>query len=251
MDVAFGRIPSNLGDIPGNRVLTNNGSGGMAVSAPLGLAPTNDILAGDVNRDGSNDLVFVNATGVHQIWNRSGNTFVLHSEQVVAANALSGVVAELGMTDVGEPGGVDLTMGGAPVPGAGVYLNDSFGNLGRGDAVAPELTLNGDNPMSVPSGPAFVDPRATATDNIDGDISASVVATGAVNTALIGAYTVTYDVTDFAGNRAVSITRTVNVTPSTDTGGGGTLSPLAILLALALLIAIRRHDRIRIVNAKK
>jgi len=140
----------------------------MAVSGPLGLAPTNDILAGDVNRDGSNDLVFVNATGVHQIWNRSGNTFVLHSEQIVAANALSGVVAELGMTDVGEPGGVDLTMGGAPVPGAGVYLNDSFGNLGRGDAVAPELTLNGDNPMSIPASTAFVDPRATATDNIDG-----------------------------------------------------------------------------------
>jgi len=155
------------------------------------------------------------------------------------------------MTDVGEPGGIDLTMGGMPVPGAGVYLNDSFGNLGRGDAVPPELTLNGDNPMSVPSGPAaFIDPRATATDNIDGDISVSVIATGAVNTALVGAYTVTYDVTDFAGNAAVSITRTVNVTPNTVTGGGGTVSPLTLLLSLALLIAIRRHNHLRVVAAR-
>ncbi len=249
MDVAFGRIPSALGDIPGNIVLTNNGAGILAPSAPLGMAPTNDILAGDVNRDGLNDLVFVNATGVHQIWIRTGSTFVLHSEQIVAGDALSGVVAELGMTDVGEAGGVDLAMGGAPIPGAGVYLNDSFGNLGRGDAVVPELVLNGDNPMSVPSNSPFIDPRATATDNIDGDISTSVVATGVVNTALVGSYTVTYDVTDFAGNAATPVSRTVNVTPAVGTGGGGggSLSPLTVMLALALLFAIRRRNRIRFV----
>ena len=141
-------------------------------------------------------------------------------------------------------------MGGAPTPGAGVFLNDSFGNLGRGDAVPPELVLNGDNPMSVPANSAFVDPRATATDNIDGDISAAVIATGAVNTALVGPYSVTYNVTDFAGNPATPITRTVNVTPSTDTGGGGTISPLTVLLTLALLFAIRRHKCMRIVAVR-
>ncbi|MGY8794175.1 MAG: Ig-like domain-containing protein, partial [Woeseiales bacterium] len=132
-DIAFGRIPTDVGDIPGNLVWSNNGSGGLSLSLTLGSSPTNDILAGDVSRDGQNDLVFVNDTGVHQIWNRSGNTFELHSEQIVADNALSGVVADLGLTDVDTPGGVDLAMGGNPTRGAGVFLNDGFGNLGRGD----------------------------------------------------------------------------------------------------------------------
>jgi len=241
LDVAFGRTPTTLGDIPGNPVLANNGSGTLAVSTTLGAAPTNDILAGDVNRDGLMDLVFVNATGVHQIWNRSGNTFALHSQQIFADTAVSGVMAELGMTDVGDPGGVDLAMGGTPVPGAGVYLNDSFGNLGRGDAVPPVLTLNGTDPMSVPFGAAFVDPRATATDNIDGDISASVIATGVVNTALVGSYAVTYDVIDFAGNSATPITRTVNVTPDTGTGGSGATAPITLLFMLISLIAMQRY----------
>jgi len=60
---------------------------------------------------------------------------------------------------------------------------------------------------------ATPDPGATASDNIDGDITGSiVVAGGAVNTAAVGAYVVTYDVNDSAGNPALEVTRIVNVT---------------------------------------
>jgi hypothetical protein len=134
-------------------------------------------------------------------------------------------------------------MGGNPAPGAAVYLNDGLGNLGKGDLTPPELVLNGDNPMSVPQGSNFIDPRATATDNIDGDISPSVVASGTVNIAVVGSYTVTYDVSDLAGNPAVPITRTVNVVLGTGKGGGGSISPFAIGFLLALLLvsyAMRR-----------
>ena len=195
------------------------------------------------------DLVFINATGVHQIWTRTGNSFELHPEQIFAANATSGVVADLGMTDVDDPGGFDLVIGSNVSSGAGVYLNDGFGNLGRGDAVPPILTLLGADPMSVPSDSAFVDPSASAVDNIDGDISNAVVASGAVNIGLLGSYTVTYNVSDFAGNAATPITRTVNVTPAVGTGGsgGGAVSPLAVLLMLAMFIAAHRRRRVFVV----
>jgi hypothetical protein len=115
----------------------------------------------------------------------------LHTEQIVDDNAVSGILTDLGDLDIGEPGGVDLAMGGNPAPGAAVYLNDGLGNLGKGDITAPVLALNGDNPLEVKSNSVFNDPRATATDNIDGDISTSVVASGSVNTAVLGNYIVT------------------------------------------------------------
>ena len=75
--------------------------------------------------------------------------------------------------------------------------------------------------VQVPSGSAYNDAGATAEDNIDGDISASIVVVNRVNTAVVGEYAVTYNVTDFAGNSAISITRTVTVIPAAGTGGGG------------------------------
>ena len=221
-DLAFGRIPAGIGDVPANAVMINNGSGNFGNPvALLGAAPTEDILAGDVNSDGQDDLVFINGSGVHQIWLGNGSGFDLHMEQIVDQGSFAGVLTELGFTDVGDPGGVDLAMGGAVASGVGVFLNDGAGNLGRGDAVAPVLTLRGTDPAEVPSGTTYVDAGASAEDNIDGDISASVVVNNPVNTAVVGAYTVTYNVSDFAGNQATPITRTVNVVPAAGSGGGG------------------------------
>ena len=62
-----------------------------------------------------------------------------------------------------------------------------------------------------------------------------------VNTAVIGSYVVTYDVTDSSGNAAVRQTRTVRVTAREGTGGGGggaVGAPLA-LLGLLLWLGVR------------
>ena len=49
---------------------------------------------------------------------------------------------------------------------------------------------------------------ATASDNYDGDISADVVVGGdSVDTSTVGQYTVTYNVSDDAGNAATEVTR--------------------------------------------
>ncbi|RPI24634.1 MAG: DUF5011 domain-containing protein, partial [Actinobacteria bacterium] len=84
------------------------------------------------------------------------------------------------------------------------------------DQTAPVITLLGDDPMTVPRNGAFVDPGATASDNVDGDVSAAIVVGGdTVNTAVLGTYEITYDVSDTAGNPATQVTRTVNVTDQT------------------------------------
>lgn len=82
------------------------------------------------------------------------------------------------------------------------------------DITPPVMTLNGETPMTVEGGLAFTDPGATASDNFDGNITAQILVTGSVNTAVIGAYELTYTVTDGNGNNA-TMTRTVNVVDTT------------------------------------
>ncbi|MDA0325718.1 MAG: choice-of-anchor J domain-containing protein [Bacteroidetes bacterium] len=87
------------------------------------------------------------------------------------------------------------------------------------DTTAPVIDLIGDNPQEINNGDAYTELGATATDDVDGDISANIVIdSSAVDTSVDGSYTVTYDVSDAAGNEATQVTRTVNVsTPLTCT----------------------------------
>jgi hypothetical protein len=80
------------------------------------------------------------------------------------------------------------------------------------DTVAPVLQLVGTSTLSIPLNTNFVDPGCTANDAISGNVSANISVTGAVNTSVPGTYTLTYNVSDEAGNAASSITRTVIVT---------------------------------------
>jgi hypothetical protein len=79
------------------------------------------------------------------------------------------------------------------------------------DNTKPVITLLGSNPASILVGQTYIDAGATALDNFDGDITFSIVTVNPVNTAIPGAYTVTYDVTDAHGNAAIQVTRTVIV----------------------------------------
>ncbi|MGI9529769.1 MAG: immunoglobulin-like domain-containing protein [Acidimicrobiia bacterium] len=80
------------------------------------------------------------------------------------------------------------------------------------DDVAPVITLVGSNPQSIDIRQPYVEFGATATDNVDGDLTSSIVVdSSAVDTTTSGAYVVTYDVTDAAGNVAETVSRTVRV----------------------------------------
>ncbi|OUR93868.1 hypothetical protein A9Q87_03925 [Flavobacteriales bacterium 34_180_T64] len=89
------------------------------------------------------------------------------------------------------------------------------------DTTAPVITLVGLATINLTTGDTYTEQGATATDNIDGDISANIVITGSVNTGIAGTYLVNYNVSDAAGNAAAQVTRTVNVTdPSSGCSGG-------------------------------
>ena len=72
------------------------------------------------------------------------------------------------------------------------------------DTTAPIITLLGDANVSIIQNTTYTDAGATATDNIDGDITSSIVTSGTVNTAIDGTYTITYSVSDAAGNTATA-----------------------------------------------
>ena len=81
------------------------------------------------------------------------------------------------------------------------------------DVTIPVITLLGETEVSLELGSTYIDAGATAVDNIDGDITANIVTVNAVDVNTVGTYTVTYNVSDAAGNAAIQVTRTVNITP--------------------------------------
>jgi len=84
------------------------------------------------------------------------------------------------------------------------------------DTIAPVISLHGGNPISLTQNTAFTDPGASAHDAIDGDLSESIVASGVVDTSVVGTYTRTYTVADTSGNQSPTISRTIHVTVAAD-----------------------------------
>ena len=78
------------------------------------------------------------------------------------------------------------------------------------DTEKPVITLNGDAKVILKVGEKYVEKGAKATDNVDGDLTSKIVTTGTVDTSKEGTYTITYTVSDSAGNKATA-TRTVVV----------------------------------------
>ena len=120
-----------------------------------------------------------------------------------------------------------------------IYVLDAAGNASSQttaalivDTTLPEITLIGEAIISLEVGTAYSELGATALDNIDGDITSSIVTVGDttvdVNTA--GDYTVTYNVSDAAGNAAVEVVRTITVSSVADT-----TVPLITLIGEAII----------------
>ena len=82
------------------------------------------------------------------------------------------------------------------------------------DTTAPVIELIGANPQELAVGDAYVELNATATDDTDDDTALSaaiLIDATAVDTATAGSYSVTYNVSDAAGNAATEVVRTVTV----------------------------------------
>lgn len=101
-------------------------------------------------------------------------------------------------------------------------VSDSSGNttivhrtIVYDDPIPPELTLNGEQTITLTAGQAYEEPGWQAVDNLDGDVSGSVKVRGGVNTLVPGTYTLRYSVRDSFRNRTKAV-RTVVVEPSED-----------------------------------
>jgi len=101
--------------------------------------------------------------------------------------------------------------------GYGIFVTSATNNyLGSQnlqvlDGIAPVITLNGNATVNILVGDTYIDAGATALDNIDGDITSSIVITSPANMSTAGTYTITYNVSDSSGNHAQQVTRTVIV----------------------------------------
>ena len=70
------------------------------------------------------------------------------------------------------------------------------------DTTAPVITLKGEKSVRIAIGSEYTDAGATAADKVDGDLSKFIKTESKVDTNKKGKYTVSYTVTDNAGNTA-------------------------------------------------
>jgi hypothetical protein len=102
-----------------------------------------------------------------------------------------------------------------PLPYASPFDLKTCTQASGSDDTAPIIIMLGDNPSSVTLSGVYSDAGATASDDTDGDITANISVTNNVDVSTIGSYTVTYDVSDAAGNAATQLVRTVEVVDGT------------------------------------
>lgn len=84
------------------------------------------------------------------------------------------------------------------------------------DTIQPVISLSGNYADTVSLNSTYTDPGASAQDNQDGNITSSIVKTGSVNTNIKNNYNLYYNVTDNAGNKAVTMQRTIAVVNDDD-----------------------------------
>ena len=194
-------------NIPSNAAVTTTSP---VTATPDTTAPTvllGTIAAGVVGTAQTHDITFSEVV--------TGLTVNDFSATGATVDSVSGSGDTYTITFTPTEEGVRLTL-------AADSVEDVAGNTGPAsaatvtgtavDATAPEITLLGASPVEVHQGSTFTDPGATATDGVDGDLSASIVVGGdLVDTDTAGDYTITYDVSDAADNAADTVTRIVRV----------------------------------------
>jgi hypothetical protein len=119
---------------------------------------------------------------------------------------------------------VVVATGSANTSAVGTYTitytaTDSSGNISTAtrtvnvvaDTTAPVITILGSSSEVVRKNSVYIDAGATALDNVDGNLTSSIIKSGTfVDTATAGIYTIIYTSTDLSGNTS-NMTRTIVV----------------------------------------
>ena len=92
-----------------------------------------------------------------------------------------------------------------------ISINYSCKKKEAEDTTPPIIKLKGSAISNIFLDSSFTDSGYVAIDDVDGDISSSVIVNGTVNTNTQGTYIIKYNVKDAAGNQAEEKTRTIVV----------------------------------------
>ena len=217
---------------PASKILYQRSDGTFPSGVAIGASPLNTMLAGDVDGDLLQDIVALNDAGVHQLYRGDvSGGFVLNEEQIVSTGMRRGV-----LLDFNKDESLDLILAGRSSNVVEIHANNGIGRLGQGDRIAPVIQLNGEATVTLAAGAFYEDPGASAIDDIDGDLSTTIVTTGSFDTGIVGTYTLNYSTSDRAGNVGSAI-RVINVgvNDGVGGGGGGVISPLFLAMQLLLL----------------
>ena len=131
---------------------------------------------------------------------------------VVMKSEGAGVFSSNYTVQAGHPEGIttNISVSASNDNGTSTVVDDD--DVVLADVTAPVITLTGSD-VTQEVGGTYTDAGATASDNIDGDITANIVVGGdTVDPNTVGTYVITYDVDDAAGNSATQVTRTVKIT---------------------------------------
>jgi hypothetical protein len=107
-------------------------------------------------------------------------------------------------------------------------VNRTVNVLLMSDTVSPIVTIIGQQNINIIQGSNYIDSGATWIDNVDG--SGALVASGSVNTAIPGNYTLSYSRVDSSGNVSIVRYRTITVIPSFTSLSGSTFTGSSVYL---------------------
>ncbi len=180
--------------------------GDNPVHATVGSVFTEPGVTVTDNADGTDPYItFIN--GVQQAVNSSTidttnpTTYVITYKATDAAGNTSTAMRSV---IVGNPDGTVSTSGTTTTTTASTTTatntTTASTTTATADTTPPVVTLTGSAAINLTVGDTFTDPGATATDNVDGNLTAKIVETGKVDTMTAGSYTLTYSATDAAGN---------------------------------------------------
>ncbi|PIR93139.1 hypothetical protein COT99_02460, partial [Candidatus Falkowbacteria bacterium CG10_big_fil_rev_8_21_14_0_10_43_10] len=194
----FGLLSSIVGQAASLRVTSSGASSvstTVGVSKPLTITAYdkhgNIVSSGPNNYIGAKNLIFSGlssspAGGVPNVngVNLGGATSITFTNGVASATVTPYKAESVSL---------DVLQSGTSVSSASDASYDL--DISTVDNTKPVITLTGANPQTIEVGSAYSELGATASDNHDGNITASIVINAtAVNTAVVGSYTITYNV---------------------------------------------------------
>ena len=149
----------------------------------------------------------ITLNGAAAVNHEQGTTYI--DAGAVATDTVEGILTVIvsGAVDSATAGSYTLTYSASDSAGNAAIVVTRTVTVA--DTVAPVITLAGSASVNHEQGTSYTDLGATASDTVGGTMSVTV--TGDVDTETAGIYTLTYTVTDLAGNTATAVTRTVTV----------------------------------------